>query len=248
MLGSIIGYILGENYEREGRSIKDVQDIVDVLSSDGLVQDRKKISSISAIYDAIINGDGEYSDYLEKSDSESDDSIVAMRISPIGFCFDQYEQIKEEAYLATIPTHHTENAIKSSRAVALGIYLLRIGMPKRQLEDYMKIRYYSMNYELEKLQEDSFSKNDKETVPYAMFCFFKSTSFENAIANALSIGGDSSTITSITAALAEAYYGIPEKIVEKSKEILEVDTYNLLKDKYFSPKEYRIKTGNRGVK
>lgn len=246
MLGSIIGHILGENYGREASSIKSTKDIVNLLSSDNLIQNKKEISEICAIYDAIINGDSNYSDYLEKSDSECDDSIAAMRVTPIGFCFDQFEQIEDEAKEATIPTHDTDDAKKGSKAVALSIYLLRIGMPKRRLEDYMKLKYYSMNYELEELQEDSFSKNDKETVPYAMVCFFKSNSFENAIANALSIGGDSSTITSITTSLAEAYYGIPEKVVEKSREILDDDTYNLLKDKYFSSKVYRIRTDNRG--
>ena len=41
-------------------------------------------------------------------------------------------------------------------------------------------------------------------------------------------------------------YGIPEKVVEKSREILDDGTYNLLKDKYFSSKVYRIRTDNRG--
>ena len=55
------------------------------------------------------------------------------------------------------------------------------------------------------------------TVPPALQCFFESENFEDAIRNAISIGGDSDTIGAITGAVAEAYYGIPEEILEKTK-------------------------------
>jgi type I restriction enzyme M protein len=42
--------------------------------------------------------------------------------------------------------------------------------------------------------------------------FLESTGFEDAIRNAISIGGDSDTIAAITGGIAEAYYGIPGNI------------------------------------
>lgn len=43
-------------------------------------------------------------------------------------------------------------------------------------------------------------------------CFIESTDFEDAIRNAISIGGDSDTIGAITGAVAGAYYGVPDDI------------------------------------
>ena len=45
-----------------------------------------------------------------------------------------------------------------------------------------------------------------------MMAFFESTGFEDAIRNAISIGGDSDTLAAITGGIAEAYYGIPSEI------------------------------------
>ena len=50
------------------------------------------------------------------------------------------------------------------------------------------------------------------SVPQALMAFFESTGFEDAIRNAISIGGDSDTIAAICGSVAEAYYCIPEKL------------------------------------
>ena len=49
-------------------------------------------------------------------------------------------------------------------------------------------------------------------MPQALEAFFESTGFEDAIRNAISIGGDSDTLAAITGAVAEAYYGVPAPI------------------------------------
>lgn len=114
-----------------------------------------------AIYDAIVNGDCDYESYLKEYGKKelakgldkygrgrfSPGSIkwitgnyegtsygngAAMRISPIGFIFNSFEQIKEQSYLATIPSHNHIDAIKSAEAVAITIYLLRTGMSKKR--------------------------------------------------------------------------------------------------------------------
>ena len=46
--------------------------------------------------------------------------------------------------------------------------------------------------------------------------FFESENFEDAIRNAISIGGDSDTIAAITGSVAEAYYGIPASIRDQA--------------------------------
>ena len=65
------------------------------------------------------------------------------------------------------------------------------------------------------LQENySWDGSCQGSVPQALQCFIESTSFEDAIRNAISIGGDSDTIGAITGAVAGAYYGIPKEMIE----------------------------------
>lgn len=68
-----------------------------------------------------------------------------------------------------------------------------------------------------------FNETCQETVPQAIVCFLESTSFEDAIRTAISLGGDSDTIGAITGAIAEAYYGVPKAIKEKALTYLDED-------------------------
>ena len=55
----------------------------------------------------------------------------------------------------------------------------------------------------------------------AIVAFLESESFEDAIKNAISIGGDSDTLGAITGAVAEAYYGIPDDLKETALSYLD---------------------------
>ena len=66
-----------------------------------------------------------------------------------------------------------------------------------------------------------FNETCQDTVPQALQAFFESTSFEDAIRNAISIGGDSDTLAAITGAVAEAYYGIPDDLKETTLSYLD---------------------------
>lgn len=145
---------------------------------------------------------------------------AAMRVSPIGY-FDDLDRVKNESFLATIPSHNHEEAILSAEAIAASIYLLRNGMSKQELKKYIEKDYYSMNYDLEILRREYiFSSKACNSVPQAIFIFLKSNSFEDAIRKAISIGGDSDTIAAIVGGLCEAYYGLDKNLVEKVKPYL----------------------------
>ena len=58
----------------------------------------------------------------------------------------------------------------------------------------------------------------------------ESENFEDAIRNAISIGGDSDTLAAITGSIAEASYGIPEDIKDKAINYLD----NEIKEVYNS--------------
>ena len=82
-----------------------------------------------------------------------------------------------------------------------------------EIRDYIDRNYYPMNFTLDGIRDSyQFNETCQDTVPQALMAFFESTSFEDAIRNAISIGGDSDTLAAITGGIAEAYYGIPEAI------------------------------------
>ena len=160
---------------------------------------------------------------------------AAMRISPVGYLFDSLEEVKHHSFLATIPSHNNEEAILSAEAVAISIFFLRNGIEKEKVRDYIANNYYDLNYNLKELQKSyKFSSRSSKSVPEALYVFFESNNFEDAIRKAISIGGDSDTIACIVGSLAEAYYGIPENIIEDSKKYLRDYMVSLFEDIYFN--------------
>ena len=219
-----------------------------------------------AIYDSIKNGNCDYEKYLREYGTKElqlgQDSYgrnrfgkgfvswlegdyqgksfgngAAMRVSPVGFLFDTFYEVKENAKLSSIPSHNNEEAIKAAEAVATSIYLMRCGYTKNEVKEYIKYHYYDLKYDLEILQKtNTFSSKAAISVPQALFVFFKSNDFEDAIRKAISIGGDSDTIASIVGALSESYYEIPDEIIKQVKPYLRDEMYDLMKDKYFDEK------------
>jgi ADP-ribosylglycohydrolase len=228
-----------------------------------------------AIYDAIVNGNCEYEKYLREyglreynngldiygrgrfghgfvkwllgeTEGYSYGNGASMRISPVGFLFDSMEEVINNARLATIPSHNDEDAIKGAESVATSIFLLRHGFSKKDVIDYIKYKYYPLDFDLEDLQRNYvFSSKTINSVPQALYVFSQSNDFEDAIRKAISIGGDSDTIACIVGSLAEACYGVSDELKEKVKPYLKDYMYNLLKDRYYNGKSKRYEKLNK---
>lgn len=88
-----------------------------------------------------------------------------------------------------------------------------------------------MNFTLDSIRDSyEFNETCQGTVPQAMMAFFESNSFEDAIRNAISIGGNSDTIAAITGGIAEAYYGVPTKIRDSTITFLDERLLKILVD------------------
>ena len=61
------------------------------------------------------------------------------------------------------------------------------------------------------------------TMPEAFECFLEAESYEDSIRNVMYIGGDTDTLAVIAGAVAEAFWGIPQGIINKGKEFLTKD-------------------------
>lgn len=57
----------------------------------------------------------------------------------------------------------------------------------------------------------------QNSVPQGLVCFLDSTGFEDALRNAVSLGGDSDTLAAIAGSIAEPFYGIPEDIRKEAR-------------------------------
>lgn len=162
-------------------------------------------------------GNGFVSWLSDNSKNNSYGNGSAMRISPVGFYYEDINDVLEQTYLATIPSHNHEESIKCASAVTTAIYLAKNNYTKEEIKNYIENNYFKLDYNLEELQHNyTFTSRAINSVPQAIFCFLESNDFEDAIRKAISIGGDTDTIAAITGSISEAYYGIPEYLINES--------------------------------
>lgn len=163
----------------------------------------------------------------------------AMRVSPCAWVMDATtselpSEGKRLAQLSAEVTHNHPEGIKGAMATADAIFMCRYffgdyasdkGQPnsdnpeeiKRRIKEHIEKEYgYDLSKTLDEIRPTyRFNETCQDTVPQAIVAFLESTNFEDAIRNAISLGGDSDTLAAITGSIAEAAYGIPEWITNK---------------------------------
>ena len=138
----------------------------------------------------------------------------AMRVSCVGWMYDTLEEVRHMAKLSAEVTHNHPEGIKGAVATAGAVFLARTGATMDDLMKYIS-KYYTIDFTIDEIRPlYDYDITCQGTVPQAMQAFFESENFEDAIRNAISIGGDSDTLAAITGAVAEAYYGIPDNLKE----------------------------------
>lgn len=137
---------------------------------------------------------------------------AAMRIAPVGWYAKTEAEVERLAQIVTEVTHNHEEGIKGAIAVGRAIFLARKGYPKSEIAMVMA-DYYDLDFTIDEIRPTyQFNESCQETVPQAIVAFLESSSFEDAIRRAISVGGDSDTLAAITGSIAEAYYGIPDDL------------------------------------
>lgn len=142
---------------------------------------------------------------------------AAMRISPVGVIAESVDEVKLLSRAVTSVSHNHVEGLKGAEATAMAIFLARTGHSKDQIREYILENYYEIDFSLDEIRDSyQFNETCQGTVPQAIQAFLEADSFEDAIRNAISIGGDSDTLAAITGSIAEAYYGVPDELVEKT--------------------------------
>ena len=175
---------------------------------------------------------------------------AAMRVSPVAWAARDLKSCKRMSDAVTMVTHNHPEGMKGAAAVADAIYLARRHMDKDQIRAHVEFYYcYDLSFTLDEIRDSyTFNETCQGTVPQAIVAFLESEDFEDAIRNAVSIGGDSDTIAAITGAIAEAYYGIPQELVDKARSYLPDEFLSII-DEFESiyPVERLDKRINRSV-
>ncbi|MCJ7531588.1 MAG: ADP-ribosylglycohydrolase family protein, partial [Anaerolineales bacterium] len=121
---------------------------------------------------------------------------AAMRISPVGFVYDNLDDVLEYAKRYTEITHNHPEGIKGAQATAATIYLARRGKTKTEIKEYVTESFgYDLALTCEEIRPTyGFDESCQGTVPQAITAFLESDDYESAVRLGISLGGDSDTL------------------------------------------------------
>ena len=129
-------------------------------------------------------------------------------------------------------THNHPEGLNGARAVAACVFLARSGHDKAAIKTFMERHFYGLSFTLDEIRpiycRGKMLNTCQNSVPQALQCFFESTSFEDTVRNAVSLGGDSDTLCAIAASIADAYYGIPDEIAQSAARYLDDNLRKIL--------------------
>ena len=137
----------------------------------------------------------------------------AMRVGPVGLFANTIEEALDLAKQSAEVTHNHPEGIRGAQATAAAIFLAKTGESKYFIEDYISHYFYSLDFALDDMREGyHFDVTCQGTVPPAIAAFLDSNSFEDAIRNSISLGGDSDTLAAITGSVAWPYYFVQNRL------------------------------------
>jgi len=234
MIGAITGDIIGSVYEWRNIKTKEFQlfaqkahftddTVLTVALADSILTGNPYAENLRRFYHWYPRAGygGSFHLWAHKPDAGPYNSWgngAAMRISPVGYAYDDLETVLEKAKEFTEITHNHPAGIKGGQATAAAIYLAREGKPKDEIKKFVEQRFqYNLSRHVDEIRPDyKFDVSSQGTVPQAIRAFYDSTDFEDAIRTAVSLGGDCDTLTCITGGIAQAFYGgVPEHIQSK---------------------------------
>ncbi len=138
----------------------------------------------------------------------------AMRVAPVGLAFASLGEVLAEAERSARVTHDHPEGIRGAKAVAAAVFLARRQPEKRAIAEYIASEFgYRLDVPLKRVRRTFlFDVSCKGTVPWALRAFLEAEGYEDAIRNAISLGGDADTLACIAGAVAGPYYGVPPEV------------------------------------
>lgn len=246
MIGAIAGDIIGSIYEHDPIKHKDFPLIQhDCKFTDDTVLTVAVADSIltgKTYLDAIWELGGKYPSAgygesfvnwlrsLQPVPYDSWGNGAAMRVCPIGYAFNTADRVLKEAEKSAIISHNHHEGVNGAKTVALAVFLAKSGCSKSEIKkEIISLSGYDLERSLEEIRpEYEFDVSSQGSVPESIICFLESNSYEDAVRNAVSLGGDSDTQACIAGAIAEAFYRkIPMKIKREVKSRLSKELWSI---------------------
>ena len=247
MLGAIIGDIAGSRFEWNNHKSKDFElfsdrcfftddTVMTIAVGKALLESRKNryddlekqlirwMHEIGRNYPYCGYG-GRFYYWIMKNQKDPYRSFgngSAMRTSLCGEIATSLDEALELGMRCAAVTHDHPEGIRGAQAVSACIYLAKEGKSLKEIRRYVNDHFYVLDFTLKEIRPFySFNETCQGTVPQAIEAFLEAESFEDAIRNAISIGGDSDTLAAITGSMAEAFFSIPQELKEKAKTYLD---------------------------
>lgn len=153
-----------------------------------------------------------------------------MRVSPAGWLYDTLERTREVARATANVTHNHPEGLKGAEATASAIYMARTGKSKEEIKKFIESEFgYNLNRTIDEIRPNFLMYEDcQRTVPESVIGFLEGTDYEDTVRNVVSLGVDTDTTGAIAGSIAEAYFGIPEYLVEECKKRLEPDMLEVI--------------------
>ena len=258
MYGAIIGDMVGCPFEFDrGDKIKDfgplfgrrsnyTDDSVMTFAIAKAITDAGKDASEDELKEAFVKNmqdlgnrfalghyGGRFSGWLTDKDPKPYNSWgngSAMRVSPVGWCYDTIEKTREVARWSAEVTHNHPEGIKGAESVAAAIFMARKGASKDEIKEYIIKEF---DYDLSRTCDEirpyyHHVESCQETVPEAITAFLEGNDFEDVIRTAVSLGGDCDTLTCISGSMAEAFYGVPDEYKKECRNRLDEELLRIL--------------------
>ncbi len=235
MYGAIIGDIAGSKYEFQNIKTKDFPFVSQGCSyTDDTVM---TVAVASALMDAATSGEplkkafvshmqafgrkypnagygGRFACWIFADDPApyfSYGNGSAMRVSPCALAAVTPDEALSLARASAEVTHDHPEGIKGAKAAAAAVFMAKEGKSKREIGEYIRKRFYDLEKTIDEIRPSyTYDVSCQGSVPQALTAFLESVSYEDAVRNAVSIGGDSDTIAAITGAAAWQYYGMSD--------------------------------------
>ncbi|MDX2178593.1 MAG: ADP-ribosylglycohydrolase family protein [Bryobacteraceae bacterium] len=232
MLGAIAGDVIGSVYEGNPIKTKDfplfgprstfTDDSVLSAAVASWILDGGDLVSIVRRYAQVYPNRGygaSFQEWLETRSHQPYGSFgngSAMRVSPVGWAFGTIEETLDRAAGSAAITHNHPEGIRGAQATAAAVFFARQTRDKELIKAEVERRFgYDLSHPLDEIRPGySFDVTCQGTVPQALRAFLESKDYEDAVRNAISLGGDADTLAAIAGSVAEAYYGSVPPAIE----------------------------------
>jgi ADP-ribosyl-[dinitrogen reductase] hydrolase len=248
VLGSIIGDIAGSVYEFNNYRAKDFapffhpkasftdDTVCTIAIAEALLRDKCPARNLKEWGERYWSNGGwgrSFALWLGSDSLEPYGSYgngAAMRVAPAGLLATSLDETQALSLKVTEVTHNHPEGIRGAAATASAVYMARTGSSADQIREYVTDRFgYDLSRSVDEIRPGYvFNETCQRTVPEALTCVLEATSYEDAIRNAISIGGDSDTIAAIAGGVAEALFGIPDDVANEVWPKLPLDMRQVL--------------------